>query len=56
MLCNECSVEQRLMVQPLYLKCDEFLGFSGRAGGMRELEPVLLLFCGTVFFEAMEEE
>ena len=32
------------------------LGFSRGGGGTTELEPVLFLFFGTVFFRAMEKK
>ena len=33
-----------------------FLGLSGKGGGMRELESSLFLFFWTVYFEVIEKE
>ena len=33
-----------------------FSGFSRRVGGAHELDPILLIFYGIVFFGAMEKE
>ena len=44
------------MVQLLRLPCDKLLGVVRKRQGARELEPILFLFFGTVFFRAIVED
>ena len=55
-LCHKIYVVEGLMVQFFTSSVINLSGFSRRGGGTHELEPVLFLFFGTVFFGATEEE